>query len=114
MAKLDGLNQIEEKLLDRELEELSAELKRIGGLLVAAFDKYPAIKGKHSAELSEYLVEHVVKARVSYCAGHVTSPQINSHPVHVPEALQRVILDWATEDFLAMVREVSEIASRDE
>jgi flagellar biosynthesis chaperone FliJ len=92
-------NKIEEVLLSQELKNLTKELEAVGTTLQNIFSKYGTIEGAHKEELETYLCKHVLSAYNAYFAGYATRLQQNLNPIHIPDCLKEVILQWVVKEF---------------
>lgn len=105
------LNKIEEKLLNRELEEVSKQLSEIGKQLLAVFSKYGTIQGQIGDELSKYIVEEVINSNEIYSAGYTTTTKIDSDMGKMPEAIKAAIFEWVVTEFLEKADYVSDVVA---
>lgn len=106
---MENMNTIETRLLDRELKEISAKLGKIGADLIKVFSKYGTIRGEHGSDVAQFIIEHVVGANETYCAGYMTQPKIKTTAEGMPEVMKKAILDWAITDLLEKADRVDEI-----
>ena len=97
-------NQLEEKLLDREIKEICQKLTGIGEQIRNVFKKYEPMKGKFSDELQKFLVEQLQLAESNYSFGdYITKATAYIHPSWIPDGLKKAILKWAVQDFIEKV-----------
>ena len=105
------ISKLEEKILDRELDQIKEKLQKIGGDLIKVFEPYGRISGECRLEFAQYIVESIVKADATYDAGYTTWAKIDSNVrVTMPEPLKKIILDYAVRKFMERLEYVKSIA----
>ena len=99
-AKLT-IGQLEQRLLDREIEEICKGIDKVGKALSLVFAKYSPMDGHFAEELQKFLSEKLRLASSNYSMGrdetYVTAYVCKSD---FPDELKRAILDFTTKDFL--------------
>jgi len=100
-------NQIEEKLLERELKLIIEKLGKIGKEIEEVFKPYYPIKENLEKELDAFIKENMF-ARSYYRAGFTTEAG-HVYKYSIPESLKKAILKKVTSDFIERVKNIEEI-----
>ena len=102
-------NQLEEKLLAREMKVLCDGLAKISKEILDLFAKYGKMEGNFADELQKFLIEQMRFAEHKYYPGYKTEPRVYTHPNWIPELLKKAILKWAVDNFIEQVKDIQEI-----